>query len=242
MVLAGLASCPDRTVLVPLRRRAATVLARGPREGVQRGWLRGQLARLVLAAAGETPAGLPVADVTQAFLVSRLAEVERVLAGAEPPFTPLATPDSPGGFVDPRALLARLAGEPRPRHHDLVAALLRLGADGRDEALAGSVAARIGRSGGRRAPARAGRPRCRRRRPVGGAGGLVGRSVPCPGARRAGRDALGRRSGGSRPGPAGRRPGGPARPSGRRTRTHEDGTATPGGGGRWWSSMRWRPR
>ena len=142
LVLAGLASCPDATVLAPLRRRAATVLARGPREGVQRGWLRGQLARLVLAAAGETPADLPVADVTQAFLVNRLAEVERVLVRAERPFTPLATPDSPGGFVDPRTLLARLAGEPRPRHHDLVAAMLRLGAGGRAEALAGSAVAR----------------------------------------------------------------------------------------------------
>jgi hypothetical protein len=145
LVLAGLAACPDPVVLAPLRRRAAAVLGRGPREGVQRGWLRGQLARLVLAAAGETPQGLPFADVTQAFLGGRLAEVERVLAGADPPFAPLATPDSPSGWVDPRVLVGRLAAEPRPRHHDLVAALLRLGADGRVEALAGSgVAGPVG--------------------------------------------------------------------------------------------------
>ena len=143
MVLAGLASCSDRTVLVPLRRRAAAVLARGPREGVQRGWLRGQLRRLAGGRGrgrGRAPGRRSVRR--RRLALGRLAEVERVLAGAEPPFTPLATPDSPGGFVDPRALLARLAGEPGPRHHDLVAALLRLGADGRDEALAGHAAAR----------------------------------------------------------------------------------------------------
>jgi hypothetical protein len=103
---------------------------------VSRGWLRGQLARLVLVAAGETPAGLPVVDSTLAFLAGRLAEVERVLAGLEAPFTPLATPDLTAGWVEPASLLARLPVDGPPRHHDLVAALLRLGVQGRDSALA----------------------------------------------------------------------------------------------------------
>jgi hypothetical protein len=142
LVLAGLASCADPAVLAPLRRRAATVLARGPREGVQRGWLRGQLARLVLAAAGEAPDALPVADTTQAFLAGRLAEVERVLAGLDRPFTPLATPHLVAGWVEPASVVARLPADAAPRHHDLVATLLRLGTEGREEALARLDAAR----------------------------------------------------------------------------------------------------
>ena len=136
LVLAGLASCPDPAVLLPLRRRAAGVRARGPREGVQRGWLRGRLARLVLMAAGETPPGLPVVDSTQAFLAGRLAEVERVLAGLDPPFAPVATPDLAAGWVEPETLVQRLPVAGTPRHHDLVAALLRLGPEGRPAALA----------------------------------------------------------------------------------------------------------
>lgn len=139
-VLAGLASCAEPSALRPLRKRAATVLARGPREGVQAGWLRGHLARLVLVAAGEDPPELPVTDVVQTFLARRLAEVAEVLAGARPPFGTLATPDSGDGFVDPTALLDRLAATTAPpRHHDLVAALLRLGPSGRADALGACV-------------------------------------------------------------------------------------------------------
>ncbi len=46
----------------------------------------------------------------------------------------LATPDLPGGWVSPDAFVERLTDNPEPRHHDLIAALLRLHPDGRDDA------------------------------------------------------------------------------------------------------------
>ncbi len=144
-VLAGLASCTDVSRLAPLRKRAATVLARGPREGVQTGWLRGQLARLVLIAAGEQPARVPVPSrVPQAFLVHRLVEVSEVLAGHEPPGPLVATPDSAAGWLSPDELVRRVTeGDRPPRHHDVVAALLRLAPGNREAALALPVTQRI---------------------------------------------------------------------------------------------------
>jgi hypothetical protein len=44
----------------------------------------------------------------------------------------LATPDLPGGWISPATFVERLAHNPQPRHHDLIAALLRLHPDGRD--------------------------------------------------------------------------------------------------------------
>ncbi|HEX7187920.1 MAG TPA: DUF6493 family protein [Actinomycetes bacterium] len=137
LVLGGLASCADVSRLAPLRKRAATVLARGPREGVQTGWLRGQLARLVLIAAGEQPAAIPVSSAPQAFLVHRLDEVSAVLAGREPPGRPVATPDALAGWLSPGELVRRITDADRPpRHHDVVAALLRLAPGDREDALA----------------------------------------------------------------------------------------------------------
>ncbi|HVF04744.1 MAG TPA: DUF6493 family protein [Frankiaceae bacterium] len=125
-VLAALAGLTDPGVLAPLRKRAATVLSRGPREGVTYGWLRGYLARLVLVALRE-PADEVRAEPGTEFLAARLAEVEAVLAGGEP-FAMLATPDD-GWWVRPETLLRRLPE--RPRRYDLVAAVLRLAPDGR---------------------------------------------------------------------------------------------------------------
>ena len=53
LVLAGLAVLDDRDRLRPLVKRATAVLARGRREGVTPGWLRGQLARVVLTGTGK---------------------------------------------------------------------------------------------------------------------------------------------------------------------------------------------
>lgn len=44
----------------------------------------------------------------------------------------LATPDLPGGLISPATFVERLMQNPTPRHHDFVAALLRLHPDGRD--------------------------------------------------------------------------------------------------------------
>jgi hypothetical protein len=135
-VLAGLAALADPQVLGPLTKRADAVLRRGPREDVLPGWLRGQLARLVLLAAGRSPSALPVPTPHLAFLLRRLDDVAAVLTGARPPTVLLATPTDPGGWLDPSSLVGRLCDAgPSITRHDLIAAVLRLHADGRDAAL-----------------------------------------------------------------------------------------------------------
>lgn len=127
LVMAGLARLGEGALLRPLCRRATTVLQRGPQERVTPGWLRGQLARLVLRASGEQVAALPVAVGGADFLVQRLEEVTDIVLGRQPVRALLATPEQAGGWISPDALLHRLqtAGH-WPLHHDLVAALLRL--------------------------------------------------------------------------------------------------------------------
>ena len=133
-VLAALAALDDPTLLTPLTRRAQTVLRRGPRDDEVDGWLAGQVARLVLVAAGERPDELASVPGTAGFLVRRFDEVAAVLDRSRPPHILLATPDD-GGWVSPDALVARVTAADAIDRHDLVAALLRLGPDGREEVL-----------------------------------------------------------------------------------------------------------
>ncbi|MGY2875880.1 hypothetical protein ACVW00_003070 [Marmoricola sp. URHA0025 HA25] len=114
--------------LVPLCKRARQVAERGVQFG--RGDVRVTelVARTVLALLGEpTPTGEPTAPALR-FLVRRAGELRL----SDAPL--LATPDLPGGWVSPAALVERLGRHPQPRHHDLVAALLRLHPDDREQA------------------------------------------------------------------------------------------------------------
>lgn len=136
-VLAAVAALPDPAVLAPLRGRAATVLSRGPREGVTFGWLRGHLARLVLVALREPVGDLPVEPGTE-FLVARLAEVAAAVVSGRP-FVPLATPDD-GWWVS----AARLRTATTDRPFDRIAALLRLAPHDRMPGGEGAVAYALG--------------------------------------------------------------------------------------------------
>jgi hypothetical protein len=131
LVLAGLAVLDDRDCLRPLVKRAAAVLARGPREGVTPGWLRGQLARAVLTCTGQAVPPLPAVTTPIDFLVQRLDDAV-ARRGAL-----VATPERQAGWITPGTLVERLQrATVAPARHDLVAALLRLGTSGRAEALA----------------------------------------------------------------------------------------------------------
>ncbi|WP_405061205.1 DUF6493 family protein [Kribbella sp. NBC_01505] len=138
-VLACLATGGAEDVLEPLRKRAKAVVARGPRTDLGDSWLPGQVARLVLDVLGD-PAPPAVPDhPAQRFVARRISEVRT--SGA--PL--LATPDLPGGWVRPMAFVERLTQNPNPRHHDLIAGLLRLALDGREAAAraAGSLPAAV---------------------------------------------------------------------------------------------------
>ncbi len=139
-VLAGHAALADADLLRPLLKRATTALQRGPGDYGIPGWLRGQLARLVQAAAGDDPGALPVQGAHLQFLVARLDHVTAVLTGQHAPSTLLATPTSTAGWLDPAVLVDRLrlvtgTTGGRVERHDLIAALLRLHPDGRPDAL-----------------------------------------------------------------------------------------------------------
>ena len=126
-VLAALIAPEVGRLLAPLTKRARAIVARGPRTELGDAWLPGQVARLVLTIVGE-PAAPAVPDrPAQRFVVRRLDE----LRDSSAPL--LATPDLPGGWVSPAALVERLGQNPSPRHHDLIAALLRLHPEGRSE-------------------------------------------------------------------------------------------------------------
>jgi hypothetical protein len=131
LVLAGLAILDDRDCLRPLVKRAAAVLGSGPRERVTRGWLRGQLARVVLTGTGQAVPPLPAVTIPVDFLVRRIDDAV-ARQGAL-----VATPERPAGWIRPGTLVERLQrATVAPSLHDLVAALLRLGTYGRAEALA----------------------------------------------------------------------------------------------------------
>ncbi len=112
----------------------SALLERGPREGVTRGWLRGHIARLVLAASRETPPPLPAPTPRSAFLVARLTGVENVLDGSTAPWEPVASPTLSNGLVLPEDLVDRLGRCADLRVPDLVAALLRLAPGDHDAA------------------------------------------------------------------------------------------------------------
>lgn len=127
-VLAFLATCSADDALAPLKKRAREVVTRGPRTDIGDAWLPGQVARLILDVLGYPAAPADPDHPAQRFIARRIAEVRTST-------TPLlATPDLPGGWVSPAVLVERLAHNPNPRHHDLIAALLRLHPDGRDTA------------------------------------------------------------------------------------------------------------
>jgi hypothetical protein len=131
LVLAGLAALDDRDRLRPLVKRATAVLARGRREGVTPGWLRGQLARVVLTGTGQAVPPLPAVTTPVDFLVRRIDDA-MARTGAL-----VATPERQAGWITPSALVERLQrATVTPSLHDLAAALLRLGWPGRTEALA----------------------------------------------------------------------------------------------------------
>lgn len=128
-MMAALVTRGSEDRLEPLEKRARAVVARGRRTMWGDAWLPGQVARLVLDVLGRpVPAAAPD-HPAQRFVARRMSEVRA--SGA--PL--LATPDLPGGWVSPAALVERLAQDPTLRHHDVVAALLRLHPDGRDDAL-----------------------------------------------------------------------------------------------------------
>jgi hypothetical protein len=129
-VLGFLATHSADDVLAPLKKRAKMVVARGPRTDIGDAWLPGQVARLILDAIGDPTPPADPDHPSQRFIARRIAEV---LTPAGPL---LGTPDLPGGWVSPSAFVERLTQNPNPRHHDLIAALLRLHPDGRDEAAA----------------------------------------------------------------------------------------------------------
>jgi hypothetical protein len=127
-VVAGLVARGAEDALQPLGKRATAVVARGPRTMIGDAWLPGQVARLVLEVLGTPVPPAPPERPAQRFVARRLSEVRTSSAPL------LATPDLPGGWVSADALVERLRQGPEPRHHDLVAALLRLHPDGRDDA------------------------------------------------------------------------------------------------------------
>jgi hypothetical protein len=143
--LAGLACLDDPSVLAPLRKRATALLGNGPSGRQGPAWLPGQLARVVLLAAGERPEPLPPGHAQQRFVVRRLDEVAGILCGHEPAGALLATPDD-GPWVRPETLVRRVADRDgkEVRSADLVAALLRLAPDGRDPRLARGLTGAVG--------------------------------------------------------------------------------------------------
>ncbi len=126
-VLAALATPGIGDELVALRRRARQVVDRGAQSDLRDGQVTELIALLVLSRLGErAPTGEKPATPALRFLVRRVNELDQSSAPL------LATPDMPGGWVSPAALVERLQANREPRHHDLIAALLRLHPDGRE--------------------------------------------------------------------------------------------------------------
>ncbi|MEN3279943.1 MAG: hypothetical protein V7607_1083 [Solirubrobacteraceae bacterium] len=102
-----------------LRSRAAALDERTPARALVEAWLDG------------TPPGERAYRRGRDLSDGRLHELAAQLAErrAQPL---LATPTHAGGWIDPRALAARLVDVPMPRRHDLIAALCRLAPDRRD--------------------------------------------------------------------------------------------------------------
>ena len=128
-VIARLAAPGSEAGLRPLTKRALRVAEQGADFGVGDVTVSAAVARTVLSLLGErAPTGMP-SSALQRFVINRLTE----LRSGDGPL--LATPDLPGGWVSPAALVERLATTRTPRHHDVVAALLRLHPENREDAL-----------------------------------------------------------------------------------------------------------
>ncbi|MGH3544436.1 MAG: DUF6493 family protein [Mycobacteriales bacterium] len=132
-VLAALVEPGSEDRLAPLGKRAKAVAARGPNTDVGDAWLPGQVARLILGLLKEpTPPAEPAVPAFR-FITRRLSELRQTSSPL------LATPDMPGGWVSAEALVTRLAVTDSPPHHDLVAGLLRLHPDGREQFMRSAV-------------------------------------------------------------------------------------------------------
>jgi hypothetical protein len=127
-VMAFVATGGAQEFLGPVKKRAKAVVARGPRSDAGDARLPGQVARLILDVLGDPAPPADADHPAQRFVARRISEVRTSTAPL------LATPDLSGGWVSPAAFVERLTQNPNPRHHDLIAALLRLHPDGRDEA------------------------------------------------------------------------------------------------------------
>lgn len=141
-VLDALTRVEDPAPIAPLAPRARAALDRADRDGEAHSGLSPRIAAMILGALGEEvrpPDGDPLHHPPSppAFLTARLDEVGATLRGAARPGL-LALPTT-WPWIDADALVDRLLdtaarGRP-PLHHDLVAALLRLHPEGREDAL-----------------------------------------------------------------------------------------------------------
>jgi hypothetical protein len=123
-----------------LARRAGTILARRENVPFNGSDARADIAAVLLAwTIGEVvPAGPKLSGVDPgagAFLSARAREVATAVAAGSP-FRSVAAPTHRGGWIDPLVLVERLTVRPPASRLDLVAALLRLAPEGRDQALA----------------------------------------------------------------------------------------------------------
>jgi len=132
LVLAAAVARTREDAFRPLLKRAHTIRDHGPREGVTAAWLRGQLARFVLKSCGDrVPPPISHSPIVD-FLIRRIDDCGTRSAPL------LATPERRAGWISPAALVDRLKqAQLPPARRDLVAALLRVTVDGRDEQLAG---------------------------------------------------------------------------------------------------------
>lgn len=130
LVLAALAGGLDTSVLAPLLKRARRIITNDEHSELAP-TLSAQVASLLLT--GDRDARLrSTAEPRKGFLLSRMADVRRVLEGRDAPRTLLATPTSTAGWIDPEVFVRRLQTDLRAP--DLTAALLRLSPDGRSAA------------------------------------------------------------------------------------------------------------
>lgn len=146
---------PDRPeqfprLTAPIAKRARTILARRESYPFTGFDSRADIAAVLLAwATGElvTPdtAHPSVDPGAGAFLSARAREVAAAVAVGRS-FVPVAAPTHIGGWIDPAVLVRRLGARQPASKLDLVAAILRLAPDGRDDAR-GSAAGLAGEVG-----------------------------------------------------------------------------------------------
>jgi hypothetical protein len=141
-VLACLAAEGDPALVAPLQRRATTIVRRAY-DGYTEQALQARVAMFVERCVGATtpvPSGHAHPDdapPSVRFLSGRLVDVADVVRGEAPARTLVATPRTRTGWVDAGDLVERWAASTSaPARRDVVAGLLRVGPNGRPEALA----------------------------------------------------------------------------------------------------------